>query len=244
MHRHYPDQAQPGKMLDQGAYRLLQNALAPPTADRFVRPTLRGWASQVDGWLFPLDRQQRPAALLALTYRGLVNLKSPFDVALYPRLIWELQPRSIIELGSFHGGSGLWFADQLDTLCQRRGAVHSFDLHGKVVSARARHPRLHFHSVDLTDLQSFDREMLAALPHPWLVVDDAHVNVLGVLRHLDAFMQRNDYYVIEDVFMNATPDVLAAARTIEELGYLVDTHYTDAFGYNVTCAPNGWLRKS
>ncbi|MBN2358443.1 MAG: hypothetical protein JXR83_03260 [Deltaproteobacteria bacterium] len=244
MRRHYPKQAGTGKLLDQGAFSMLQRALEKPAAERFVRPTARRWSAQVDGWLFPLDRQRRREAMLALTYRGLVNLKSPFELALYPRLIWELQPRTIIELGSFQGGSGLWLADQASALCARPCAVHSFDLHHRCVSRRARHPRLHFHRADLSDPDSIDVEWLAKLHHPWLVIDDAHTSVLNVFLVFDRLARRGDYYVIEDVFISVNAEVVAAGRIIEDLGWRVDTHYTDAFGYNVTCAPNGWLRKS
>lgn len=70
---------------------------------------------------------------LALTYKGLINIKTPFDLALYARLIWELQPKTILELGSFQGGSALWFADHMSVLCEVPGEVHSFELHTRCI---------------------------------------------------------------------------------------------------------------
>jgi cephalosporin hydroxylase len=242
-HAHYPEQMKRGGLLDQGAWTLLEAVLEGEPRERFVRPTHRPFTCAINGWSFPI-RFDRPESAMALTYKGLINLKSPFDLALYSRLLWELQPRTIIELGSFQGGSGLWFADQMSVLCEEPAEVHSFDLHTGCRSEAARHPRLHFHGVDLMDLGTLDTALLERLPHPWLVVDDAHVNVMNVMLYLDRFVRAGDYYVIEDVPMAATMETVNAAAIAEGAGYLVDTHYTDAFGLNVTCAPNSWLRKS
>src|SRR5258708_32395198 len=45
-------------------------------------------------------------------YRGIPMQKNPFDLALYPLLMERVRPRTLIEIGSFAGGSALWFADQ------------------------------------------------------------------------------------------------------------------------------------
>jgi cephalosporin hydroxylase len=54
---------------------------------------------------------------MAYTYRDIPCLKDPIDLALYMKLIWELKPGSIIEIGSFQGGSAIFYAD----LCQTYG---------------------------------------------------------------------------------------------------------------------------
>ncbi len=33
------------------------------------------------------------------------------DLAIYARLMWELKPRTVIEVGTAKGGSALWLAD-------------------------------------------------------------------------------------------------------------------------------------
>lgn len=214
-------------------------------AERFVKLSSRSWSCSVNGWNHPNCRQLTPESVLALTYKGLVHLKTPFDQALYARLLWELQPRTIIELGSFQGASGLWLAEQALVTCAEPVEVHSFDLHPECVSPEAVHPRLHFHAVDLSDLRTFDKSLLKSLPHPWLVIDDAHVDIFKVFLYLDPFLRSGDYYVLEDVFVHPTAKTIdLATRVFEQEGYLVDKYYTDAFGYNVTACPNGWLRKS
>ena len=44
-------------------------------------------------------------------YKGVSCLKSPIDLAIYMMLIYELRPRTIVEIGSFHGGAALFYAD-------------------------------------------------------------------------------------------------------------------------------------
>lgn len=55
------------------------------------------------------------------TYRGVVMAKTPEDLRVYQHVIWETRPDVIVELGTSHGGSALWFADQLRTLVPDTG---------------------------------------------------------------------------------------------------------------------------
>ncbi|MGY4353110.1 cephalosporin hydroxylase [Bradyrhizobium sp. GM7.3] len=96
-----------------------------------------------------------------MTYKGLILLKTPFDQALYSE---ELQPKTILELGSYHGGSGLWLADLMSMLCENPGEVHSFDLHTECIHEDARkHPLLTFHQTDLSDLANRNENLLMRL---------------------------------------------------------------------------------
>ena len=36
------------------------------------------------------------------------------QVSLYPMLLFELKPKTIIEIGAFNGGSAIWLADNLE----------------------------------------------------------------------------------------------------------------------------------
>ncbi|MGL3104497.1 CmcI family methyltransferase [Bradyrhizobium sp. BR 1432] len=219
----------------------ISSVLNADHSDRFAKPSVRGWRWSIDPKMFP-DRSTKLGAL-ALTYKGLMLVKTPFDLALYSRLIWELQPRTILELGSLQGGSGLWFADHMSVLCEHPGEVHSFDLHTKCIHDSANHPSLTFHRVDLSDISTLDAHLLMRLPHPWLAIDDAHVQVFSVFSYLNQFLTSGDYYVIEDHPMSADREIIDGLQLVEQAGFLIDTYYTDAFGKNVTCAPNAWLRK-
>lgn len=56
------------------------------------------------------------AGVMKYSYKGIRRLKSPVDIAIYMRLLWDLKPRLILEVGSHSGGSALLFADLIDML--------------------------------------------------------------------------------------------------------------------------------
>jgi cephalosporin hydroxylase len=212
--------------------------------ERFVRLEDRKLTMRQNAWQASRNGDVRWLGA-SRSYKGLVNLKSPFDLVLYASLIWELQPKTIIEFGALQGGSTLWFADQLDALCGG-GEVHSFELHDKCIHPRARHPRATFHAVDLNNIDRLDMELLQRLPHPWLVIDDAHTNIERLAPVIGGVMEVGDYYVWEDLLLNIwmTHDAIGRAIAIARAcGLVVDTKYTDAFGLNVTCSPNSWFKK-
>jgi cephalosporin hydroxylase len=206
---------------------------------RFHRPTQR---RGVGGKAF-LRSSERTDLTLRWAYKGLITVTVPYDVMLFSNLIWELQPKTILELGAMHGGTSLWYADQLDIHCGG-GTVHAWDYYEKAVSPRAKHPRLHFHGGDLAAPQKLDQKLLAGLPHPWIVVHDVPVSSTKMLDGLNKFVKSGDYWVVKGQFgFGPMESVLKSLAAFEAKGYLVDSRYTDAFGYNVTGAPNGWFRK-
>jgi cephalosporin hydroxylase len=68
-----------------------------------------------------------------------------------------------------------------------------------------------------------------------VVIEDAHVNIGGILEHLHAFLEVGDYVIVEDVEAEAE---LLRFLSKHPGAYKVDTRYTDYFGHNTTCAPD------
>lgn len=221
--------------------------MAPETApERFCSIRKRGFVSN-----YNVTRMTRGPHLkwqsASQTYKDLLFFKTPFDLQLYSSLIWELRPATIIEFGSLQGGSALWLSDQQHA-AGIDGQVHSFDLFSRAVHDTAKKPgRTFFHQIDLNNAEDIDETFFLDLPRPWLVIDDSHVNLENLIPKLARLMAVGDYYVLEDIFLypaNTKIDRLnRLVDSIETAGLVVDTKYTDAFGYNVTCAPNGWLKK-
>lgn len=203
---------------------------------RFVKLGLRRFGASGNA----LAEANRVPLGPACAYRGLMCLKPAYDLVAYCSLIWELQPKTIIEFGALQGGSALWFADQLEILCGH-GEVHSFEKYVHCISPAATHPRLSFHRADFDDLSTLDESLFQRFEHPWLVVDDAHSNVEQLFLWMDSRLIPGDYYVIED-YLNM-PSVEQIQFLLDRDDYAVDTLYADASGYNHTCAPNAWLRK-
>ena len=64
---------------------------------------------------------------LNFTYKGHPCWKDPFDLALYSMLLWREKRKTIIEIGSAFGGSGLWFRDMQVAMEIRPCVVISID---------------------------------------------------------------------------------------------------------------------
>ena len=165
-----------------------------------------------------------------MRWRGVPLMKNVFDFAMYPALLAELRPRTVFEIGSGLGASALWFADSLE-FCGVDGRVYSVDRSKPVIE----HQRVKFFQGDCSDPERlFDAQLLQSAPRPWLVVEDAHHNVGGVLEHFHRHLSAGDYLVVED--SDVKRETLRQFVGAHPGAYLVDTRFTDNFGRNATCA--------
>ena len=193
------------------------------------------------------------AGTMNYTYKGVSCLKDPIDLALYMKLIWETKPRTIIEIGSFHGGSAVFFAD----LCK----MYGLDTQIVTVDFRAiqghTDPRIRFIQADALKLDQSDlHRALDTLPRPWLILEDsAHTFEVcyAVLEYFKARMERGEVLVMEDgvvedqganAYYGGGPN-LAISRFFSKWPecFKVMEEYTDFFGQNATFNPNGYLQK-
>lgn len=190
---------------------------------------------------------------LKYSYKGIKTLKCPFDLALYTLLLWNVKPRTIFEIGSYNGGSALWLADQLRAYGVD-GRVLSFDV---TPITNLSDPLVDYRFGDAGRLEDvLSAEELAALPRPFLVIEDSShqkAHSLSVLNFFAPHMQSGEYIIIEDGIVidlgvadefgggpaAAVGDFLAA----HPHDWQIDTDYCDFFGPNVTWNINGYLRK-
>jgi len=190
---------------------------------------------------------------MAYRWRGVPMQKNPFDLALYPLLLDRARPRTLIEIGAFHGGSALWFVDQ--------GRALGIDL--RVVSidreppTAVRDERVTFLAGDAHALgRVLSDDVMHALPRPWLVVEDSsHLasTTAAVLDFFDPWMRSGEYVVVEDGILSAMraaerydggPLRAIAAFLARTSGrYEVDRSLCDYYGHNVTWNVNGYLRR-
>ncbi|HWW02252.1 MAG TPA: CmcI family methyltransferase [Candidatus Acidoferrum sp.] len=226
----------------------LEASLVRPTVSK-VPPDERNWRSSLPRTL--LLTVQR--AHLHYRYRDVPLIKNPFDLALYQRLLWELKPLTIIEVGSKHGGSALWMADLLNNF-GIEGHIYSVDI---VKVEAVSHPRVTFLEGDGRALgDTLRREFLESLPRPWLVVEDAdheYETSSAVLSFFHPWLRPGEYIVVEDGILSdlledpqcncgphrALKEFLARHRR----DYDIDSGYCDYFGHNVTWCTNGFLKK-
>ena len=181
------------------------------------------------------ERSMSQGTAACLTWRGSPLFKSVFDFAILPMLLWELRPASVFEIGSGTGASARWIADM----------IRSFGLTSQVYSTDIRPVSEHYPGVRYLagDSRSpttlFQADLLRSAPHPYLIIEDAHVNAHGVFLYIDDFLIEGDYLFIEDSLPKS--DDLSAFLTERPHRYRVDTYYTDFFGRNATSAVNSIL---
>lgn len=197
--------------------------------------------------------QSIQAASHNYAYRGVPMIKNPFDLALYPLLLWQLKPRTIIEIGSKNGGSALWFGDMLSNF-GIAGHVYSLDI---VKVTDQHHPRVTFLKGNGRALQEiFTPDFINHLSRPFLVIDDAdhtYETTNHILNFFHPLLQTDEYIVIEDgiisdLFQDADYNSGPHQALKEFLAqhadeYAIDENYCDFFGYNLTWNTNGYLRK-
>ena len=81
-----------------------------------------------------------------LTWKQLTLMKDPMSLAIYQQMLQDLRPRTILEFGTYEGGSALWMCDVMHAL-QIDCEVHTFDID----CGRVKLPcdvRVHFHQLD------------------------------------------------------------------------------------------------
>lgn len=172
-----------------------------------------------------------------LTWKDLPLFKSAYDYAVLPMLLFALKPASIIELGSGAGASAVWLSD----------TAESFGLVTHIYSMDISKPDLQYKNVtylrgDCFEIEkTLSRSFLEKLPKPFLIIEDAHANVLDVLSYLQEFMSAGDYFFIED----SSPKRMVLDQFMNRYGahFKVDTYYTDLFGKNSVSAYDSILVK-
>ena len=196
------------------------------------------------------------AGVMRSVYRGVPFLKSPFDIGLYLQLLSRLHPRTVIEVGTKHGGSALWFADMLSADVGAEGRVLSIDI---TPISKVSDPRIRFLQGDANDLGAvLTPTLMQSCPRPFLVVEDSshfYESSMAVLTFFDGWLQSGDYIVVEDGVVSQFTDAryaayqdgpnraVAAFLEAHSQDYEVDRSLCDHYGLNVTYNPSGWLRR-
>ena len=198
-------------------------------------------------------------------YREAYLMKSPNDLSVYYQLFTHVRPRTVLEMGTCSGSSAIWYDDTAKTLdldCH----VYSVDCDPALLDEglkRRKPDTVDFITGDSTKIEEvFPPAMLEPLAHPWLIVEDCHVNTVGIIEYLHQFMKVGDYLVVEDT-SPALPNedksdegsdmgrwgepkmkkLKKFLRNPIGQNFKVDSFFTDFYGYNCTGHWHGFLRK-
>jgi len=162
-------------------------------------------------------------------WRGVRMLKYPPTQAAYHDLLWELRPRTIVELGIYAGGSLMWFRDLAGLMgldCQIIGVDRNLSSCQIPDDERT---GITLYEGDCTLPETLDQ--LRGAAHPLVMIDDAHFDTFNVMKWaVDNLLERGDYFVIEDMIPtwrryspNYLHEYLAAFRDVLTL----DTLYSN-----------------
>jgi cephalosporin hydroxylase len=144
-----------------------------------------------------------------LRYRGVRTLKLPSDMWNYQEILIEHDVEWVIETGSRHGGSAIFFADVLRN-AGREGKVFSIDFQPELDPRVLADPSIEFITGDSANPAIVD-QVMQRLPadrkNVFLILDSDH-SARHVKRELEAWIPRlrtGDYLVVEDTVVNGNP---------------------------------------
>jgi cephalosporin hydroxylase len=141
-------------------------------------------------------------------YRGVRILKLPSDLWNYQEIFAERRIEWVLETGTRHGGSALFFADLLHAN-RAGGKVISIDV-DPAANAVGRHEAIEFLIGDSGSAEMAER-LRGRLPAErgalFMILDSDHskAHVLRELRALVPLLRRGDYLVVEDTCVNGHP---------------------------------------
>ena len=188
-------------------------------------------------------------------YRGVRILKLPSDLWNYQEIFAEHRVQWVLETGTRHGGSALYFADLLK-LNGARGRVISVDVDAASNTAGS-HPLIDFVIGDSGSPQMAERlgRMLPADRGALFMILDSDHSRAHVLRELEALvplLRKGDYLVVEDTCVNGHPvrpdfgpgpyEALQEYLAAHPGSFTADSARELKFG--ATFAPTGFLIKN
>lgn len=195
-------------------------------------------------------------------YAGVRIQKMPEDLRVYEHLLWISRADTVIELGTNHGGSTLWFRDRLATMATTYGRIGT----PTVISIDVDHTKAHkaigvdppgitLLTADLAEEDLLGR--VSALLRPGarcLVIEDtlhAYETTRVALDRFARFVPVNGFFVVEDGIVDVPdlrPDkdlprgVLPAVNDFLERNPEFRVR-RDLERYGLTCFPGGFLER-
>jgi cephalosporin hydroxylase len=186
--------------------------------------------------------------LSEITWLGYKIQKNPLDLWNYQSLLYDLKPDILIECGTWHGGSALFFSNIMDCVCH--GNIFTIDTWKWPL--RPQHPRITY-----VDGSSVDPDIVEAIRtytcqvHRVMVILDSDHTKAHVLKELDFWAPHvtvGQYLVVEDTNIHGHPirtDLPegpweAVHEWLPDHPEFVIDHNLECLG---TASPDGWLRR-
>ena len=166
-------------------------------------------------------------------WKGFDLVKDPMTLTIYMQLIQDIKPKTIIELGTGHGGSALFYRDICKAL-NLSTRILTFDC-----ESVDELPGVEFIKHDLNNLDTLNFDECVS---PMLVFEDCHVNMLGVAEKFSEVLNENDYLVIEDTIDSQKYKIFNSINW-KAFDFVRDDYYCDFWGRNNSWNYDSILRK-
>jgi cephalosporin hydroxylase len=190
------------------------------------------------------------------TWMGVQTYKSPMDMWNYQEILVSLRPSVIIEFGTWHGGSALFFSSVMQQI-GRPYMVVSVDITDSRISEKTKadpNIRLLTMSSASPEVRQSVRTLRQKFPGPaFAILDSDHSkqHVLAEMVNLRDILFAGDYLVVEDSNINGHPVAKSFGpgpyEAIQEYFRMFPQDYDHDFDrerkFGFSFAPNGFLRK-
>lgn len=190
-------------------------------------------------------------------FLGVGMMKSPNDLWAYHDILVQHRPKTVIECGTYQGGSALWFAFLMDML-RIDGHVYTIDIED---NRQCDHPRISFLAGSSTD-PDLAAGVISEIQYPLLVVLDSDHAEAHVRQELELYApacQVGDWLVVEDTNIGWTATTINFGDHSESIGgdrgarggledYL-NAHPGEfrqdllSERWNLSMSPGGWLQR-
>jgi cephalosporin hydroxylase len=141
---------------------------------------------------------------LRVSWLGVEVIKYPTDLVVYQEIIHEIRPDLIVETGTNHGGSALFFASIQDLI--GHGQVISIDANRRDLPP---HPRITYLVGDSTSAEVVAEVARRAegLSTVLVTLDSSHTkrHVAREIGLYHRFVTKGSYLVVEDTKLNGHP---------------------------------------
>jgi cephalosporin hydroxylase len=202
------------------------------------------------------------------SYAGVPLAKFPEDLRAYEHLLWASAPDTVIEIGTHHGGSALWFRDRLRTLHGYRRIVRpphviTIDVDQSLAASALATAdpdyaaEIQLIQADVTDPGMPDRVAAMLRPHArcFVVEDSAHVEATtrAALQGFARFVPPGGFVVVEDGSVDVEvmrPSPAWPRGVLPALNEWLATPAGAEFEvrrdlelYGISCHPHGFLQR-
>jgi cephalosporin hydroxylase len=180
--------------------------------------------------------------------------KSVSDMWNYQEILFELKPSLLIEFGTAHGGSALFFASIVRQIGEPFKVLSVDVNHGRLDPAAQRDPDIVFvkSSSTVPAIAEHIQRLKGEFPGKiFAILDSDHSmnHVLAEMKLLRPLLSAGDYLIAEDANLNGHPilpgygpgpyEAVAAYEHEFPTDYTHDVARENKFGF--TFAPNGYL---